>query len=675
MGFLRRRPIYASAVVFVIILGGMLIQISSLPFFEPDESRYVEVSREMLETGEYVIPQLNYETRLNKPALYHWILASGFHFMGLSRFSARILSVLAAAGVLLLTARFAWKHLGREAEAPLSIAVLGTTALFWWMSRIAMVDIFLNLCVIAALFLLYDWERSRARKYLFWLAGLAVALGVNFKGPVAFALPAIIFFIYVAASGKLKSVWRGAPWIRWFFLILFLSLPWYVLATWKMGAEAGRYFFIDELFARFLTNKFHRERPLHLFLLMVPLVIFPWSILAVRAIWNQRIIYRSQGFRYWVKSSPARAYLLIWSAGTVIFFSLCKSKMVHYLIPLTPALALLTADWLNLWSLKRKRILTRLVPFLLIGLIGVSLLWLQFNFEPSQTGIPLLIVCGLVGIAYTVYISTVRFSGSLAHLFVFILIPVLFYQFIIISFNRDRDIWPTNDDFAQFVKEWAAPETKIFSLYKPKPSMLSQIRHRIDTIADKESISRMLDSPRPSLLLSTKSSLNAFVQSDLKNRSTEIWANYVPFEKYGILFNRAYADAYLPSAQSIALEQKGDVRLIAVGDPGGHGREPFEMERLLERIDRTPDAVLLLGDNVFLHPTRKYDRIDTVFESPFKPFLEKSVPFYAVLGNEDQEIADRIIKYPKFHMEGKRYYSKTFGDGLVECFFSRLRGS
>ncbi len=317
---LYRHPFMASGFILLLLMTGMLYQLSSLPFFEPDESRYVEVSREMLETGEYMVPQLNYEIRLNKPALYHWMLALDFRWMGISYFSARILSIFAGICILILTGTYAARYLGTDAKIPLSITILGTSALFWWMSRIAMVDIFLCFCICSATFLFFDWERNREKKWILWAVAFLIALGVNLKGPIALVLPVMTFLIYVVLLGEGKAVWKAAPWFRFLGLIFLLSIPWYLIVTLKLGNSAGQYFFFDELIARFFTDKFHRSRPIYNFLLTVPLILIPWPFLVFRAFWSQRIYIRSQGLRYWIQTNRFHGYQFFWTLSTLLFF-------------------------------------------------------------------------------------------------------------------------------------------------------------------------------------------------------------------------------------------------------------------------------------------------------------------------------------------------------------------
>lgn len=667
--FMDQRPILSSFLVILFLALGMIYHLSFLPLFEPDESRYVEVSREMLETGEYIIPQLNYEIRLNKPAMFHWILAAGFRVMGVNSFSARLLSIVASIGLLAVTGLFAWRHLGRDARVPLSIGLLGSSALFWWMSRIAMVDIYLCFCISSALFLLFDWEQNRERKRSLWLAALAVAAGVNLKGPVAFALPAFIFVIYIAVKGEMKTVWKSAPWLRWILAAVLLSIPWYLLATIQLGRTAGQYFFIDELFGRFFTDQFKRSRPIYYYFMLLPVLLLPWTLLAFQSFWSQRINLRSQGLRYWIRNNPVHGYTIIWTLGTLLFFSMCKSKMIHYLIPLIPPAAVLTADWIHLWTRNRARRFTWVTPILILTLTGIAVAVLDKTMEPVQTGIPILIVCAMGGILYAVYISFWRFTGYFVHFLGLILTSMIFYQLVIVGLTRDREIWPNDIEFAQFVRSWAAPGASIYSLYSYKPSLLTAVQRPIQKISELAEVEKIMQSDRPALLLSQKNVADAIINQDLKKEDKEYLQKYIPYERDVLIYNKAYADACFYSESNLELAPKGDVRLVAIGDPGGFWREPFEMANVLSRLSPKPDAVLLLGDNIFLHPTRKYRRMDTPFESPYKSLLEQGIPFYASLGDYDRPIAEWLINYPLFHMEGKRFYSKSFGENLVDCFF------
>src|SRR5712691_7289814 len=78
-----------------------LFHLGSYGLWEPDEARYAEIAREMLSTGNFAVPHLNYVPYVEKPPLLYWMTSAAFHFLGTNEFAARLVPALCAlAGVM-----------------------------------------------------------------------------------------------------------------------------------------------------------------------------------------------------------------------------------------------------------------------------------------------------------------------------------------------------------------------------------------------------------------------------------------------------------------------------------------------------------------------------------------------------------------------------------------------
>lgn len=106
--------------------------------WQPTETAYAQIAREMVETGEYLVPHLNGEPYSDKPPLFLW-LSAGLRHLGLGARSGRIVAALASIGTLLLTFSLARLWFSRTA-ALLAAAVLATTMEFFWITQSGVLD-------------------------------------------------------------------------------------------------------------------------------------------------------------------------------------------------------------------------------------------------------------------------------------------------------------------------------------------------------------------------------------------------------------------------------------------------------------------------------------------------------------------------------------------------------
>jgi 4-amino-4-deoxy-L-arabinose transferase-like glycosyltransferase len=306
------------------------------PLFNPDEGRYAEIPREMLATHDWVVPHLNGLAYLEKPPLQYWATAAALRVFGNNEFGARLytaLCALATLAVVWLTANRLW---GR-AEAWRAGAVQGGMLLFVVLGQLLTLDMSLTFFMTLSLaaFLRAQrapWPGHAAARPWMLLAWAAAALGVLTKGPVAAALPAAVLVSYTLAARD-ASPWRrlhagwGLP------LFLALTVPWYWLVARRLPGFL-EFFFVHEHVSRYLTPSADREEAWWYFAAVFTLGSLPWTLSALRIV--------ATG---WRRRTPrgvfdAGLFLWIWIVFIIGFFSLSDSKLIPYILPVMPALAL-----------------------------------------------------------------------------------------------------------------------------------------------------------------------------------------------------------------------------------------------------------------------------------------------------------------------------------------------
>ena len=332
-------PHYYSArrdmlILLVLFGGAFFLFLGHAGLVEPDEGRYSEITREMLEKGDFVTPTLNYVRYFEKPPLHYWLNALSFKLFGLNEFAARFTGTLAGLLTVLLVYHTGCKLFGRR-EGILAAFILGTTTGFLAQSRINLTDMTLTFCLSAALccFIIAADDRERHKGRYYYSFFLFSALAVLTKGLIGIVLPAGIIAIYLATTRRwhLLKEMRLTGGIG---LFLAVAVPWFVLVSLR-NPEFARFFFIHEHLERFLTKVHGRYHPFWFFIPVLLATMFPWSLYALRAVaraWGER--RHPNGDRL--------MFLLAWAAFIFLFFSASHSKLVPYILPVFPPLALLT---------------------------------------------------------------------------------------------------------------------------------------------------------------------------------------------------------------------------------------------------------------------------------------------------------------------------------------------
>src|SRR5208282_2202366 len=148
--------------------------------WEPDEARYAEIAREMLRTGSFVVPHLNYVPYIEKPPLLYWMTSLAFHCLGANEFAARLVPALSALGGVIATYWFGRRAFDHR-RGLLAAAILTTSPLYAVMAQVLTTDMLLTVLLSIAFFSLFLQWREGGR---WWLATYtAAALAVLTKGP------------------------------------------------------------------------------------------------------------------------------------------------------------------------------------------------------------------------------------------------------------------------------------------------------------------------------------------------------------------------------------------------------------------------------------------------------------------------------------------------------------
>ena len=298
--------------------------------WEPDEARYSEIAREMLASHNFIVPHLNYVPYIEKPPLLYWLTTLAMSLFGVNELSARLVNALSALFGVAATCFFTAKTFDHR-RAMLAGAVLTTSAIYAVMAQVLTTDMLLTATMTTAMYAFFLHWRYGGRWC--WLFYAAMGLAVLTKGPVGVAIPAFVAMVFLCREGDL----RGAIWkfrvIPGVILVAVIAAPWFVAITIR---EPGffDFYFIGEHLKRFFDANYSHDQPPYYY---VPILIgglMPWTLALPFIPWRR------------LPPNPARRFCVIASATILILFSLSSAKLVPYILPAVPPLAIVIADGL-----------------------------------------------------------------------------------------------------------------------------------------------------------------------------------------------------------------------------------------------------------------------------------------------------------------------------------------
>lgn len=339
-------PHYLPWFLGLICVAVLFVNLGGADFFEPDEGRNAEKAREILLLNDWVTPHENFLPVLDKPVFFYWLVAFSYKIFGIAEWSARLPSAMFAFGCLFLVYHFARRWWGSWA-AIWSVLILLTSVEFFLLARIVRSDMMLTFCVTLALCSFYSaihTESAKAKKLHCLLMYGALGAGTLVKGLIGLVIPGMVVFAYLLLTDNKWSILRRLHLLRGALLFLLIVIPWYL---WVDARNPGylRYFFWDEHFTRYLTDEFNRDESWFYFFMVAAVGFLPWTFFlpfVARDLWRRR--------------DDKNIFLVLWVVLPFLFFSFSNSKLPQYLLPIYPAMGLLSGQTItNLFNQRESR--------------------------------------------------------------------------------------------------------------------------------------------------------------------------------------------------------------------------------------------------------------------------------------------------------------------------------
>jgi len=328
----------------------LLLLATLRPLAVPDEGRYAEVGRWMMQSGDWLTPRLDGLPFFHKPPLLHWLETLSLSTFGVNVWAARLVPALHA-GLMMLGLYLTARQVACELVARRALLMLGTSLAILVGGQYVNHDMMVATWISTAIWCFGYAFMHADRPHALWarLGFVACALGVLSKGMIGLALPGLVLLLWLLATRQLRKV-LYLPWISGLLLFGALAVPWFVLAQRQFPGLLD-YMFGVQQFSRYTGNTFNNQHPWWFYLMALVVLLFPWIFFAFAPAW--RTLRKAPE----AASPVAKPWILlcwIWVAAIVGFFSVPQSKLVGYILPVMPPLALLSAlGWEQLMAQRR----------------------------------------------------------------------------------------------------------------------------------------------------------------------------------------------------------------------------------------------------------------------------------------------------------------------------------
>lgn len=380
----------------------MAVSLFSRSYIPIDETRYVTVAWNMWLRGDFLVPFLNDEAYSDKPPLLFWMMQLGWAIFGVNDWWPRLVPSFFALGGAFLTTRLAslfWPS--RDAVGRMASVILFGSLLWMVFATATMFDMLVAFfTLLGMLGILIAWYGAAWRGW--GLVGLAIGLGLLAKGPTI-----LLQILPVAVLAPWWTKGAGIIWRRWYTGMLgatllgaAIALAWAIPAGIRGGEVYQHAIFWGQTADR-MVNAFAHQRPFWWYFPLLPAMLFPWPLWG--GVWRGLVKLRGS-----LDDTGVR-FCLAWGLPVFMASSLISGKQVHYLLPISPAFALLAAQGLDTLKIPPGRA-ARLGVSLVIMLVGVGVLILPhwavqtsvpgwLGHIPAYVGI-LMVLCGVVFMAW-----------------------------------------------------------------------------------------------------------------------------------------------------------------------------------------------------------------------------------------------------------------------------------
>lgn len=325
--------------LIIIICASILVLFANIwgyPLYILDEVKNAQCAYEMMESENYIVPTFNGALRTDKPPLHYYFMIVGYKLFGFGPLGARFFSAIFGILTICITFLISRKYMIERAAKVTAVTLLASIG-FAFQFHLATPDAYLIFFMTASLFSFFHYFQSGKKSYLYFTY-LAIGFAVLTKGPIGLVIPAVSILFFLIAKKKLKKqqikllkIWQGA------LIILAINLPWYLSIHLMTDGEWTEQFFLFHNFGRYTSSEIGHGSAFFLPTLFIIAWALPFSAFLIQSL--------HKPFKY--RLNDLAIMSLVTFTVTIVFFSLSSNKLIHYVSPTIPFVAIMTGNFLG----------------------------------------------------------------------------------------------------------------------------------------------------------------------------------------------------------------------------------------------------------------------------------------------------------------------------------------
>ena len=341
---------------------------------ETSEARYAEISREMIENGDYLHPKLLGIYHYHKPPMTYQITALGYKIFGVNELGARFFLQIAILIQMLLIYQITLLLFKSKETALASALIYFSLPIVLISSRNLTTDAYLNTFILGAIYSWLSWKLAKPKILFLYLFYICLGISIEIKGPVSLIFPLVFIVVYkLTFKDSFKITYNH---ILGILLFLGIASAWYIF-VFTENEKLWDYFFKEQLVNRIASKSYNRAKPFWFYLLTVPAIGLPWIFILTHYLKiKSKSIFKTKSIEFVL-------YLTI--TTLIVVFSIFKTKLILYVLPLFGFVSILSAKCIFSISDKTLNIYNKsivgFIVFFLVGLIVISLLNIEYNFD------------------------------------------------------------------------------------------------------------------------------------------------------------------------------------------------------------------------------------------------------------------------------------------------------
>lgn len=329
------------------------------------ECNYALTAKEMVESGDWISPQIFGNYWFDKPVLFYWLTALAYKIFGFTESASRFFPAVFG---LMSVALVAWgaNKMYSQRAALFSAVILGSTVEFFLISKSIVTDATLFFFFSGTLLFFYLGYFT-PKKYYYYGAYICAAFSTLTKGPIGFLLPGLIIVLFLVFERN----WRILKELKLFtgtLLFALIAAPWYIAMANLHSDVFLNVFLGTHNFLRATVSEHPKDNVLYYYTLVTILAFFPWIGFV-----PQMVKHLFVQNKKWCRPSSENLFLIIWTMTIFVFFQSVATKYISYTYPMLFPMSLILGGMLDqkLKTVKMSNVLLYNFAFYLI-LVGAS---------------------------------------------------------------------------------------------------------------------------------------------------------------------------------------------------------------------------------------------------------------------------------------------------------------